>query len=49
MRLVESLATKKKKKKALGGGEMNWEIGMDIHTLLMLRVKQTVNERLLYR
>ena len=29
MRLVESLATKKKKK-ALGGGEMNWEIGMDI-------------------
>lgn len=48
MRLVESLATKKKKK-ALEGGEMNWEIGMDLYTLLMLSVKQTVNESLLYR
>ena len=28
------------------GGAMNWEIGIDIHTLLC--IKQIINENLLY-
>ena len=31
-----------------GRGEMNWEIGMNIYTLLRLRTKQVTNENLLY-
>ena len=30
-------------------GGMNWEIGIDIHTLLILCLKQVTNENLLYR
>ena len=31
-----------------GGGGMNWETGIDIHTLSILRTKQMPNENLLY-
>ena len=30
------------------GSRMNWEIGIDIYTLLILCIKQTTNENLLY-
>ena len=30
------------------GSRMNWEIGTDIYTLLILCIKQTTNENLLY-
>ena len=29
-----------------GGSEMNWEIGIDIHTLLILSLKQLTTENL---
>ena len=31
-----------------GGGRRNWEIGIDTYTLLILCIKQTTNENLLY-
>ena len=31
-----------------GRGGMNWEIGIDIYTLLILCIKQITNENLLY-
>ena len=34
--------------KGEGGGGMNWEIGIDIYTLLTLCIKQITNENLLY-
>ena len=35
--------------KVMGGvGGMNWKIGIDMYTLLILRIKQMTNENLLY-
>ena len=31
-----------------GVGGMNWKIGIDMYTLLILRIKQMTNENLLY-
>ena len=31
-----------------GGDEINWEIGIDVNTLLTLCIKQITNENLLY-
>ena len=31
-----------------GGGERNWEIGVDTYTLQILYIKQITNENLLY-
>ena len=30
------------------GGRRNWEIGIDIYTLLILYIKQVTNEKILY-
>ena len=35
-------------KEEKGEGGMNWEIGTDIYTLLILCIKQITNENLLY-
>ena len=34
--------------KTRDGGEMNWEIRIDIYTLLILYIKEITNENLLY-